>query len=243
MGGTTYPKPPITEAVIAFHFSDPLGTRERERFQIKVNRDYPRAEELRNVRLTVGPQVSVEQLVSGHKLSSADGLSIVMLMPEQLSTCRLAPYANWDQLITSARANWDDLLTIVSRPRFKTLSTRYFNRIDIPVKSRDKIVDQNQYFNLGIRYPEGDFRPIPATFSMQVVIPSTDGRFQHVVNFGSAFPELIDHASFLLDIDTSTVGELPSRLDDVWSLVNELRDRKNYCFEAFITDDTRKLFQ
>lgn len=243
MPSAPYRKPPITEAVIAFHFSEALDARTRERFQVKRKRVFPRSEEIRSVTVTVGAQTAVDQVVNGNKLSSEDGLTILLSTSEQLSTCRLAPYTDWKTLLALARENWEALLSIIGQPRIKALSTRYLNRIDIPLRPGGAPINPREYFKIGISVPEGDFQPLPANFRLTSITRSKDARFQFNINFGTAVPVLIDHCSFLLDIDTSTLDKLPARKDEIWQLMSELHERKNACFEACLQDTARELFK
>ncbi len=71
-------------------------------------------------------------------------------------------------------------------------------------------------------------------------VPSIDG--QVIVNAGTVLSPLIDHTSFLLDIDLYKDTNLPIRDDDIWELFLTLHTEKNKLFEAFITDRARELF-
>lgn len=238
-----YRRPPITEAVIGFQFSAPIPDRELERFAVAEKRSFPRREQVREISVKIGePSASaiVGDRISGVKLLSEDSLAILMVFPKALSVCRLAPYTGWDDLVARARDVWDDLTKIVGFRPLDSLSTRYINRIDVPTKIGLK-PQVSDYLTVGVVTPEavGNLD----VFSLNARVLSDDGRFQHVINAGIADPVLIDHTSFLLDIDTITVGAIPNRPEERWNIVAELQHRKNKCFELCITDEARRLFQ
>ena len=71
--------------------------------------------------------------------------------------------------------------------------------------------------------------------------PSSE--YQNVLQFATINPPLIDHLSFTVDIDVVTMQPVPSRDDNLWQLIWDLRQYKNDLFEACITPETRRLFQ
>jgi uncharacterized protein (TIGR04255 family) len=238
-----YRKPPITEAVIGTRFSAPLEPRVRERFRIKRQKVYPKYVELREFAID-GEKNSLNVTVRGHQLQGGnDSLDRAVLLPNEFNTARLAPYLGWDDLERKATENWEALLSIEPHPRLQTLSTRYINRIDIPVPMGSAPLRVGDYFRLGLSTPANLFKNGKPDFSITFIEYSADGRIKFKINFTTVIPMLIDHVSFTLDIDATTATDLPPRLSDAWDQIQVLHHAKNACFEALITDHARELFQ
>ncbi len=247
MKAKRYRKPPITEAVIGIRFHEPIDERLAERFRIKRKRVYPLMQELKNYTINIEKK-SVDTDVRGHKLSSNDGLSVAMVIGNEVNTVRLAPYCGWDDLLATATENWDALVELSGRMSVKALTTRYINRIDIPyrhLKSEQEVGEFKlaEYFNLSIGLSKGACMAGRSDFAVKQVSLAADKQAQYVINFASIVPELIDHLSFILDIDTATNQPLPNKLEDAWAMLEDLHSKKNACFEECITDKTRELFQ
>jgi uncharacterized protein (TIGR04255 family) len=78
---------------------------------------------------------------------------------------------------------------------------------------------------------------------LQVTFPAPSSHWN--VSIASSIvapPPLIDHISFLLDIDVFRSEQIPGREDELWTVIDEARAIKNTIFERCITDETRKLF-
>lgn len=63
-----------------------------------------------------------------------------------------------------------------------------------------------------------------------------------IINTGSVPSPLIDHISFVLDIDLVRNQNLPKSDEEVEACLAELRHMKNKIFESFVTDASRELF-
>jgi uncharacterized protein (TIGR04255 family) len=238
----TYRKPPILEAVIGVHLASPLEDRVRERFRLKVEKEYPRLLELREFHINA-EQKTVAVNARGYQLQSADTLDRIVLLPGEFNLARLAPYLGWDQLATRAAGDWATLLTIEQHPRLEKLATRYINRIDIPVPRGSEPPDLRDYFRISIAKPEGCFEEKNQSFTLTFEDFSPDHRTRFRIELSTVVPELIDNVSVRLDIEAQTAEGLPSRLDEAWGLLDHLHEMKNQYFEMIITDKARKLFE
>ena len=239
---TPYKKPPITEAVIALHLSDPIEMKWMDAFARKQKSDFPRMEELIQVTALFNPHGTAETQQSvGKKLISRDNTKVVILMAKQIAISHLAPYTDWHNLYKTAHENWEVLRKIMKRGQVSQVSTRFINRIDIPIEPNG-YVDLHKYFNIGLSLPSYAQSLNLQQFNMSCALLHPDGlRFQLQVI--SAPPVLIDFMSFVIDIDLSTTEAVPSGEDKLWELIGSLRQHKNDLFKSCITPETRKLFQ
>jgi uncharacterized protein (TIGR04255 family) len=241
-----YARPPIIEAVIEVRFASEIAQPAMERFNRTIRREYPLAEagyEV-SVQLEVGqpsaaPRAISAQKFANFKLTDRDGTDLILLGAAQLASIRLAPYCGWETFLTAFKRNYATLRKITGHRHLARVATRYVNRIDVPRREGDKVRSTDYV----LIEPRSTTEIVEITgFASRVVgvVPSIDG--QVIVNAGTVISPLIDHVSFLLDIDLYKDKDLPTKDEEVWDLLRNLRQHKNILFEAFITDRARELF-
>jgi uncharacterized protein (TIGR04255 family) len=240
-----YKKPPIVEAAIALHFATPLDDREIDAFARRRRTTFPLSEELVELSAAFNPQT--KQSISGarktgRKLTSSDGDRVIIIMQAQLAVIQLAPYKDWNDLFLDAREQWNALFKIIKRRRLSHASTRYQNRIDIPIDESGR-VDLHKYFTVGLSLPPYVQAMSLQTFYVHSTLLDATGRYRHTLQLASTPSPLIDHVSFTIDTDIATTEPMPDYEDKMWALVNSLRKSKNDLFESCITPATRKLFK
>lgn len=240
-----YSRPPIVEAVLALHFADPLSEKEIVALTRRLKRKFPWEEKLNQV--TANFDMATGQATSslaslGSKLDSLDRSQIVMIQPGFLSAIQRPPYTSWSALYGLAREQWDVLKKVRSFSKLAKISTRFINRIDIPVP-KDHVLDLPQYLVAGISLPEFAQKKSLTNFYINCALLDDDAKFINVLQLAATPSPLIDHLSFTIDIDISSNLPVPLREDELWVFIDGLRDRKNQLFESCITDQTRALFQ
>jgi uncharacterized protein (TIGR04255 family) len=240
-----YKKPPIVEAVIAVHFSAPLELKWIDAFALKRKARFSRSEDMVQISALFHPQTArtasnVEKI--GRKLTHSDGTRVIVITTTQMGLVQLAPYTDWDTLCGEAREHWNVLAKIIKHRALSHVSTRYINRIDIPVEQNGS-VDLNRYFNAGLSLPSYAQNLILESFHINCSLAHASEQYRYVLQLSSTPSPLIDHMSFTIDIDISSTGEVPVNEDKLWNFICSLRKYKNDLFESCITPETRKLFQ
>lgn len=240
-----YLKPPIIEAVIALHFAESLEQKDIDTFARKSLKHFPRSDEIIETRATLNPQM--KQSVAdfrkvGRKLYNVDPTFLIMITANQFGVIQQAPYTNWDIFCKEARSHWNVLKKIIAYKPVSRVSTRYINRIDIPVGD-DGYVDLKKYFNVGLSLPTYTQGMTLQNFFLNTALRHKDGEYMNVLQVAATPSPLINHLSVMIDIDIATTGEVPVDEDKMWTLINGLRKYKNDLFESCITPDTRNLFQ
>ncbi len=175
-------------------------------------------------------------------MATDDGLCVVILNTKQLAICRLAPYADWKDLQRTALENWEVLKGIVGVPKVEMISTRFINRIDIPIDEFKLNPRPREFLKIDVEMPSEEIGEVHS-FALNVQFLTKDHRFRHIVNVRSMDQVLIDHVSFSLDIDTLTTELISARTEQQLEILDELHMRKNFCFEDCITDRARRLFR
>ena len=82
-----------------------------------------------------------------------------------------------------------------------------------------------------------------AGYVMQVTVLTENPLWRTTVTSAVVSPPpLLNHLSFLLDIDLFRTEKIPGKEGDLWQTIDEARALKNRIFEQCITDEARKLF-
>ena len=240
-----YKKPPIVEAVLAIHFSNPLEQKWIGRFAAKRKSPFYRIEDMSEISTAFNTQT--QQTASnikkvGQKISNADGNRLIFIMPAHLAIIHLAPYQNWETLCSDARMQWDVLVKITKWVKVSRVSARYVNRIDIPVEQNGN-VDLHNYFNAGLSLPPVDQAMTLQEFHINSTLLHESGKFINILQVYNSPASLIDHISITIDIDILSNSVDITSDELMWNSIESLRSPKNDLFESCITDKTRKLFQ
>jgi uncharacterized protein (TIGR04255 family) len=241
---TPYKKPPIVEAVLAIHFFESVPVKVIDTFAAKKKRGFPRSEDIIEMTFATNLKDSHKNSSAkvGIKLTSADGSRVIIFKHDQFALIHLAPYTDWDSLYNETRDHWESLTKILKHRNISYFSTRYVNRVDIPVEG-DGGIDLQKYFNIGITIPPTAKSLLLEHFTTATTLMAPDGSYRFLIQFSKAPPALIDCMSFSVDIDLITSGAHPKRDGEAWEFVKSLRQAKNDLFEACITEETRKLFE
>lgn len=213
-------------------------------FAAKKKAKFPRNEDIIEMKFETNLENTHKNTARkvGLKMSSADGSRVIIINSDQFALIHLAPYTDWDFLYNETRDHWESLAKILKHKNINYFSTRYVNRIDIPVDG-DVGVDLQKYFNIGIAIPSPAKSLRLENFGITTTLVAPDGGYRFLIQFANVPSPLIDCMSFTIDIDLITSGTHPKKDDEAWEFVKSLRGAKNDLFEACITDETRMLFQ
>jgi len=226
----SYKRAPITEAVVEFRFAEPQeqSALEKAAASLKDEYFYDEIEQITQFQVEAGPAIQkppkVEIYWQGRKLSSLDRADVVIFRKTAFVCSRLAPYMGWEEFFPRIQRDWSAFRKAAGPIEISRVGVRYVNRIDIPVTSTDR-VNTEDYLTYVPRSPE-TFAPMT-----QYVIQSSRPLGEDDLQFGllsSTVPSpLINTISLALDLDVFLDGSIPRREDELWSLLNRMRDHKN----------------
>jgi uncharacterized protein (TIGR04255 family) len=207
----------------------------------EVKGEYPNREERNRLEgsFAAGKHVeaSAKQTKVGYLFRSADGKRVLQTRLDGFTFSRLRPYESWATIRDEAKRLWGVYQRTVKPIRVTRVAVRYINQIDMPLP----LQDFKEYFRtipeVSAELPQG-----LSAFLMQLQIPQVDLGAVLVLTETLAPPPSPDLASIILDIDLFKEGCDLKSDDDVWSLLESFRDRKNEAFEGCITDKARQLF-
>ena len=232
-----YQKAPVVEAVIEVLYVNQLSKADLGRISRRLMGRFPRREEEVSIDVEISPySVNAERNPTGHKLTSADNLSVVLLRPTGITSAKLAPYAGWDLLKEQTANILDDAYHVIDRRQIGRIGVRYLNRLDIPGAN----INLQDWLNVGLSIPK-NFGGVLNAFGARVVVPM-DNDLIVALAYHSVPSPLIDHSSVFLDIDVAIDRGIPLADDEVWKLISKMRDAKNFVFEGCITQRMRNLF-
>lgn len=243
-----YPKAPIQEALLGFHFEPHLERRALERLARAQRKSFPAQQQMFDITVEANKKPSPGAVkANGFILTNADRAVSIVVRPETISAARLPPYTTWDDLVEHAKGVWESIKKVAGHPKVSRLSTRFINRIDIRTRpfassAPPQSLNLSDYFQFGFTIPQ-QLTGFPIeNFHISWHSGDLTGSLKHTIQLAATPSPLIDHASFVLDIDVATTEPIPMRDNEMWEIAKALRERKNEIFQACITDKTRRLF-
>lgn len=242
-----YSRAPIAEAVIDLQVTfdegmSPTSESLREfaaRFQPEPL-GYSETQKINAVQMSLSGDgaTNAQRDLIGYRLSNKAGNRVLQLRKQGLSLSRLHSYSNWESFVAEFKPLWVQYAEAFSPSVVSRLAVRYINKIAVP-----QHINLDEYLNLSPRIKEGVGSHVEGYF-MQLVLAQRDlgPDWKVIVNTGIEGSPIPEQMTVLLDIDafcTRAVGAIDS--DQIWSTLEQLRDRKNSIFESAITEEVRRM--
>ncbi len=179
---------------------------------------------------------------TGFAFTRSDSQRIVHAGLKRFAYSALRPYDRWS---TFSREAWDAWLVYqraVKPSRATRLGVRYVNRIEIP----DPMVEIRDYLRTAIDVSPYLSQMVEGYF-LQVQVPLQSYRAAATVTSTLVEPDRVDTTVLVLDIDAWQRTDIDFSTEDSPAVIQQgldnLRNAKNYVFEACITDATRGLIR
>ena len=177
----------------------------------------------------------------GHVFRRQDGLRIMQVRRDGFAFACLAPYDRWETFKAEAEGFWHRYREVAKPVRATHLGVRFVNKIPAP-GDRIEIKD---YLRTAV-----DISPylpqMMENYFLQVRVPLSRFRATAAIT-STAMSEEPNITSLILDIDASQDVNLDLRDGaaghEIEERLENLRNAKNYVFEACITDATRRLIE
>jgi uncharacterized protein (TIGR04255 family) len=241
-----YKQPPITEAVIELRFATPIKASDIAEASADFGTLYPQQQPITDLQVQLNLPSGQQAITTAHpiethgrRLSTADQTQIVLIWPATFVFSQLAPYPGWDAFFERFRRDWSLWKKALSYRKIKRIGVRYINRIDIPTTG--PIMLHEDYLNI---YPH-----VPAKFEAlkaysvvtQLLLPDIDCMLT-LSSLSSPSP-LLGNAAFIVDQNIAKEGDPPQNDEGIYTLLNQIRAKKNEVFEACIKPRARELFK
>jgi uncharacterized protein (TIGR04255 family) len=242
-----YNRAPITEALIDIRVepSTPLKLEDFHPLKARLP-DYPK-EETRNLNaVTIQFGAGISQTTAQQPwalvLRNAENNQVVQFSLNGFTFSRLEPYQDWEHLRDETKRLWDIYAGLAKPKNITRIAVRFINVFKFPGER----VEPDEYLNIfpevsrGLRPELRDFGP----FSMRLPFPQQDLKGVLVINQGNGIPQPgAGIIPIILDLDLFVDNPVVANEEELWSLFEKLRVRKNEYFEASITDKTRELIR
>lgn len=239
-----YPNAPITEAVIDIQVTSLVSVDVLAQAHAGEEANYPTIAKLNSTtsEMVFGPEMHAAATATsqpiGYLYRSVDGVQIYQARTNGYTFSRLAPYPHWLEFSREARRLWDTYRSIAKPSAITRVAVRYVNRIDIPLPLQSFGDYLRTAPQLSPDLPEG-----LSGYFMQLTFPLIDIQGEGIINQTIIEPAKPGVVSVVFDIDIFRMVDLPDSEDQLWALLEQLRQMKNRVFEACITDNARRLFK
>lgn len=243
--GHRYAHAPIVEALIEIQVEplpeESLG-KSREIFTATGKWIHPTlGGDLRASTIVIRGEATADasQLI-GHIFHRADGARTVQARLDRFVYSSLPPYDQWETLKAEAADQWSRYVDAMSPARVSRVAVRFVNRIDVPREAFEVKDYLRTSLDLSPYLPQ-----LMTGFFIQTEVPLPRHKATARITSATAEPPSAGLSSVLLDIDAYRQVDLAltdeGASDALWSALDDLRDAKNFVFEACITDATRGL--
>lgn len=238
-----YRRPPVVEAIVELQHAEKLEVKQYEKLVKKLNGRYPEHELLHdfNVEIRTYEKSAHADIIGRkdhHRFRTSDMLDVTTVTPTHLTTSRLAPYQGWERLMANVESNMELFHASCGVRRFNRAGVRYINRIDVHA---DLGLSASDLFNISLTVGSGELLS-PLNRFLRAEYRHAPSGVLFILQCGNVDPVLMNHTSYIVDIDLVLIEDLPLKRAESIGRLNELRDLKNGFFEEIMTDAARKLF-
>ena len=226
--------PPIVEGLIDIRV-EPIGDTSVDRLKAAADTlapEYPSRHELRrfsgqfNLGLEASASIDIqENSTVGFGMQSADELWVTQLRLDGLTVSRARPYTSWQDLRTTAERLWSIFHSNTQYSKISRLAVRFVNSIPLPPGER---IDRT--LKLALLWPQ----PLPqsvAEFLVRVVVPFEEQQCIALTTLSTQNGS----STCVLDIDVFSERTNGFAEDEMWNVLDQLRDVKNRIFFESMT--------
>lgn len=238
---------PIVEGLIDFRVKQrsEFSLEDLARLKDELKATYPVVKDLHSIEAGIqfaqgkSTEQSFQSTQIGYRLERKDPSFVVLLQQTGLTVSRLKPYQDWNNLIAEAKPIWEKYLSISRPSAIIRVATRFINRLELPI---DKL-DFDEYLSTLPPIPKNLPNELSG-FLVRTLIPDPNTGAEIAIAQALESPNMQTRTvTVLIDIDVFKTMEMEPASDDVWKLLNNLRDLKNRAFFGSITPKTVELFK
>lgn len=168
------------------------------------------------------------------------GDQLVQVRGQGYSFNRLAPYSSLDDYLGEIERTWKLYVDLAKPVRIKRTALRYINRIPLP--SRGKPVQLDEYFQVEPRLPIGEDLDLTGFLNQHSAVERKSGHQINLVLKG--LPREGTVCPILFDIRVhSDDGCQPEDWSGLLAQIQSLRDLKNRIFKNTLTKKCRAMYK
>lgn len=242
----TFSNPPITEALIDVRVTLPkeITLEQLSIFHEDIKKYFPHKKERFSGRFQIKAGAAPEIVASSNKVdgflfNSEDGKKIVQARLDGFTFNKLRPYSNWKDFSAEAKYLWGHYVEIAKPINIVRLALRYINKIELPLPFNDFKEYILTIPEIAPAIPQG-----LAGFFMQLVIPNPEIKASAVITETiQAKSDNVGVLPLIFDIDISRNVVLDTTSQEIWQVLEQLRNFKNQIFINSLTAKAKELFK
>ncbi len=183
------------------------------------------------------PQTTAEAAQTGLRLHSHDEKYVAQCTISGLTLSRLSPYEAWPNLVQEAKRVWAVYTERLIPKQVNRVATRFINDLQLPM---DHGESYQKYLHKLVDVPDEAPQAVASFFQrFQLIDVESDARV--ILTLALDNPQPGGRVPVILDIDAFRSLE-PSH-QDIWSILDKLRELKNRCFFGTITEAAAGLYE
>jgi len=185
------------------------------------------------------PHTTAQSAQVGLRLHSADEKYVAQFRLTGFTLSRLPPYEKWENLLEEARRLWVIYVKCLAPIHVVRVATRFINNLQLPLEPGASF---QTYVNKLIDVPEEAPQAVEAFFQRFRLVDTASGARVIVTLALDGMPA--DRlAPVILDVDAFIAAKKDPMTDELWTLLERLRELKNRSFFGTITEQAAELYK
>ena len=176
--------------------------------------------------------------IYAYRFESEDGKQVIQFRKDGFGFSRLKPYTDWNNVVSEAKKLWQVYSKRMNLECITRVAVRYINHLSIPLP----INDFADYLTAPPPVPKSVPQAV-GSFLTRVVVHDIERQLDANIAQAMERSTKPDFVTIILDIDAYKLGEFDVQTDQIWTILDQLRDLKNTIFFGSITENTARLFE
>lgn len=239
-------KAPIREAVIDIQVTPPVSLDALKAIAARLKDKPHKQDELWHA--SIGVQINEDGQGSantdrspvGYRYTFSNHPHVLQCQVRGFTFSHLSPYGNWEEMSAIAKELWEIYLETAKPQTVSRIAVRYINSLPIPLP----IADFADYLNVPPIVPDELPQTLSSFLQRFVMVDSVTETVAVVTQVLEDQQPQSSKITVLLDIDAFRTysGHSPNT-NELWAILEELRNFKNRVFFKYLTEKTIRMFE
>jgi uncharacterized protein (TIGR04255 family) len=185
------------------------------------------------------PQTTAESAQIGLRLHSHDEKYVAQCRLSGFTLSRLPPYEEWENLIRETKRVWAAYTERLAPKRVTRVATRFINNLQLPM---DSGASYQKYLLKLVDVPDKAPQAV-ASFLQRFLLVDVESDAHIILTLALDKTPPGERAPVILDIDAFKMTNLELPNQNIWDILDGLRELKNRCFFSTITEATAELYE
>lgn len=206
---------------------------------IILSRHCPKEHSVSDCRMTGSNQKPLLKAQKSVRLHSEDEKYVAQVRVKGFTLSRLAPYKTWPSLVGEAKRLWSIYLERVEPVRVDRVATRFINNLQLPLGPVESF---QTYLRKFADVPDEAPQALTSFFQrFQLVDAESRASVNLTLALESAPPSGL--VPVILDIDAFAFKDMEPQSEEIWDIIEGLRNLKNRCFFGSLTERAIGLYE